>query len=301
MSETTSPGWIARLWGYMLRHRASLYISLAAALLGSACQVVVPLIARQIVDNVIIAKTSPLLPWLVLLVTLALVTFGFSYLRRYRGGRVALEVQNDLRNDMHDKLQHMDFASLDEMPTGQLVSRANSDSTLVQGLLNMLPLMSGNVILMVLSLVVMFFLSPLLALVSLAVTPLLILLSYRMRIRLLPATWDAQQREGDVAQMVDEDVSGVRVVKAFGREQREIERMTEVATGLYGSQMRAVRIESRFQPLLQAVPVLGQVAVLALGGWLALHGDLTIGTFLAFSAYIGQLMAPARTLAGVLT
>jgi ATP-binding cassette subfamily B protein len=294
-------GWVRRLWRYMLRHRRSVVISLAAALLGSACQVIVPLVARQIVDNVIVAKSSPLLPWLILLVALAAATFGFAYLRRYRGGKVALEVQTDLRNDMHDHLQSMDFASLDRMSTGQLVSRANSDSTLVQGLLNMLPIMSGNVILMLLSLVIMFVLSPLLAIVSLIVTPLLVLISYRMRARVLPATWDAQQREGEIAQVVDEDVNGVRVVKAFGREQREVERMAGIATGLYGSQMREVRIQSRFQPLLEAVPTLGQVAVLAFGGWLVLNHQLTIGTFLAFSAYIAQLMAPARQLAGILT
>ncbi len=301
MTDEKTPGWLGRLWDYMLRHRRGVIISFGAALLGSATQVFVPLVARQIVDNVIVAKNSPLLPWLVLLLMLSLFTFGFAYLRRYRGGKVALEVQNDLRNDMHDHLQKMDFTSLDAMSTGQLVSRANSDSALVQGLLNMIPIMSGNVILMVLSLVVMFILSPLLALVSLVVTPLLVLVSYRMRIRLFPASWDAQQREGEIAQMVDEDVSGVRVVKAFGRERRELERMSEVASGVYGSQMRAIRIESRYQPLLQAVPVLGQVAVLALGGWLALNHDLTIGTFLAFSAYIAQLMAPARQLAGILT
>jgi len=292
---------LSRLWRYLLRHRRGVILSFAAALLGSACQVFVPLVARQIVDNVIIAKNSPLLPWLVLLVALAALTFAFAYQRRYRGGKVALEVQNDLRNDMHDHLQKMDFSSLNSMSTGQLVSRANSDSTLVQGLLNMLPIMSGNIILMLLSLVVMFVLSPLLALVSLVVTPLLVLVSYRMRIRLFPASWDAQQRAGEIAQMVDEDVNGVRVVKAFGRERRELERMSEVASGVYGAQMRAVRIESRYQPLLQAVPVLGQVAVLALGGWLALNHDLTIGTFLAFSAYIAQLVAPARQLAGILT
>jgi ATP-binding cassette subfamily B protein len=294
-------GWVRRLWRYMLRHRRSVIISLSAALLGSACQVVVPLIARQIVDNVITRHDSPLLPWLILLVALAAATFGFAYLRRYRGGRVALEVQNDLRNDMHDHLQSMDFATLDTMSTGQLVSRANSDSTLVQGLLNMLPIMSGNVILMLLSLAVMFVLSPLLALVSLVVTPLLVFISYRMRARVFPANWDAQQREGEIAQIVDEDVSGVRVVKAFGREAREIQRMADVAVGLYGSQMRAVRIQSRFQPLMEAVPVLGQVAVLAFGGWLTLNGELTIGTFLAFSAYIAQLVSPARQLAGILT
>ncbi|HEY5230612.1 MAG TPA: ABC transporter ATP-binding protein, partial [Galbitalea sp.] len=256
-------GWTRRLWQYMLRHRRSVFISLGAALAGSACQVVVPLIARQIVDGVIVAKTSPLLPWLALLVALAAATFGFTYLRRYRGGRVALEVQNDLRNDMHDHLQAMDFASLDQMSTGQLVSRANSDSALVQGLLNMLPIMSGNVILMLLSLVVMFFLSPLLALVSLVMLPLLVLIAYRMRIRVFPASWDAQQKEGEVAQIVDEDTSGVRVVKAFGRESREIQRIADISSRLYGSQLRSVRIQSRYQPVLEAVPTLGQVAILA--------------------------------------
>ena len=294
-------GWVRRLWHYMLRHRRSVIISLGAALLGSACQVVVPLIARQIVDGVIVARTSPLLPWLIALVVLAALTFGFAYLRRYRGGKVALEVQNDLRNDMHDHLQAMDFTSLNRMSTGQLVSRANSDSTLVQGLLNMLPIMSGNVILMVLSLIVMFVLSPVLAIVSLIIIPVLVLISYRMRTKVFPANWDAQQREGEVAQMVDEDVSGVRVVKAFGREAREVQRMAEVATGLYGSQMRSVRIQSRYQPVMEAIPVLGQVAVLAFGGWLTLEGNLTIGTFLAFSAYIAQLVSPARQLAGILT
>jgi ATP-binding cassette subfamily B protein len=285
----------------MLRHRRSVLISLSGALLGSACQVVVPLIARQIVDGVIIAKTSPLLPWLLLLVALALATFGFTYLRRYRGGRVALEVQNDLRNDMHDHLQAMDFTSLDQMSTGQLVSRANSDSALVQGLLNMLPIMSGNVILMLLSLVVMFFLSPLLALVSLVMLPLLVLIAYRMRSRVFPASWDAQQKEGEVAQIVDEDTAGVRVVKAFGRESREIQRIAEVSSRLYGSQLRSVRIQSRYQPVLEAVPTLGQVAILAFGGWLTLNHSLTIGTFLAFSAYVAALVSPARQLAGVLT
>ncbi|WIE55904.1 ABC transporter ATP-binding protein [Curtobacterium sp. MCBD17_003] len=301
MTDPSTEGWIRRLWRYMLRHRRSVVISLVAALLGSLCQVVVPLVARRIVDGVIVAHTSPPGPWLALLLALAAATFGFTYLRRYRGGRVALEVQNDLRNDMHDHLQRMDFASLDQMPTGQLVSRANSDSALVQGLLNMLPIMSGNVILMVLSIVVMFTLSPLLALVSLVMVPVLVVTAYRMRRRIMPATWDAQQREGEVAQIVDEDVNGVRVVKAFGRERHEVEHLTRVATGLYGAQMRSVRIQARFQPLLESIPTLAQVAILALGGWLALEGRITIGTFLAFTSYVAALMAPARQLAGVLT
>jgi ATP-binding cassette subfamily B protein len=285
----------------MLRHRRSLIIALSAAVLGSACQTLTPLVARQIVDGVILSKSSPLWPWLLLLVGLAAAAFGFAYLRRYRGGRVALEVQTDLRNDMHDHLQSMDLTNLDRMPTGQLVARANSDSTLVQGLLMMLPVVSGNLLMMILSLIVMLILSPLLAIVSLVIVPALLVISYRMRSRVFPATWDGQQREGDLAQIVDEDVGGVRVVKAFGQERRELQRLAHSADALYGSQMRAVRIQSRYQPLLQAVPSLGQVAILALGGWLALNHMITLGTFLAFSAYIAQLMAPARQLAGILT
>ncbi|MGA0568470.1 ABC transporter ATP-binding protein [Rathayibacter sp. KR2-224] len=295
------PGWLRRLGHYLWRHRLNVTIAVGAAILGSACQVATPLIARQIVDGVIVDKNAPLLPWLALLIALALIAFGFAYLRRYRGGRVALDVQNDLRNEMHDKLQRLDAATLDTMPTGQLVARANSDSALVQGLLNFLPLVTGNVIMMVLSLVVMFVLSPLLALISLAVVPALLVVSYRMRRRVFPATWDGQQKEGELAEIVDEDVGGVRVVKAFGQERRELERLTRSASALYGSQMRAVRIQSRYQPLLEAVPVLGQVGILALGGWLALSGNITLGTFLAFSSYIAQLMAPARQLAGILT
>ncbi|HWU59925.1 MAG TPA: ABC transporter ATP-binding protein, partial [Microbacteriaceae bacterium] len=298
---TRQPGWLRRLWRYMLRHRRSLIIALSAAVLGSACQTLTPLVARQIVDGVILSKSSPLWPWLLLLVGLAAAAFGFAYLRRYRGGRVALEVQTDLRNDMHDHLQSMDLTNLDRMPTGQLVARANSDSTLVQGLLMMLPVVSGNLLMMILSLIVMLILSPLLAIVSLVIVPALLVISYRMRSRVFPATWDGQQREGDLAQIVDEDVGGVRVVKAFGQERRELQRLAHSADALYGSQMRAVRIQSRYQPLLQAVPSLGQVAILALGGWLALNNMITLGTFLAFSAYIAQLMAPARQLAGILT
>ncbi len=300
-TEQPPIGWVRRLGSYVLRHRRDVTIALSAAVLGSGCQTVVPLLERQIVDNVIVAQTSSLWPWLVLLLILAAASFGFAYLRRYRGGRVALSVQYDLRNDMQAHLQRMDFANLDRMPTGQLVARANSDSALVQGLLSFLPIMGGNLLLMLLSLIVMLFLSPLLAIVSLVIAPALLVVSYRMRRRIFPASWDAQQREGDVVQIVDEDVNGVRVVKAFGREAREIERVADAADNLYGAQMRVTRLQARYQPLLQAIPSIAQVAILALGGWLALRHNLSLGTFLAFSTYVAQLMAPARQLAGLLS
>jgi ATP-binding cassette subfamily B protein len=300
-TEVSGPGWVRRLSGYVLAHKRNLVIAFAGAIIGSVAQVIVPLIERQIVDNVILRHSSPLAPWLVALLGLGVVTFVGAYFRRYRGGRVALDVQYDLRNAMQEHLQGLDFANLDRMPTGQLVARANSDSMLVQGLLSFLPIMSGNILMLVLSLAVMIYLSPLLALVSVLAVPTLLFISYRMRWRVFPATWDGQQREGDVAQIVDEDVNGVRVVKAYAQEQRELGRVVDAATKLYGSQMRAVRLQSRYQPLLEAVPSLGQVAVLALGGYLAIRHEISLGTFLAFSTYLTQLVAPARMLAGILT
>ncbi|WP_375476767.1 ABC transporter ATP-binding protein [uncultured Jatrophihabitans sp.] len=294
-------GWVRRLWQQVLRHRRNVLIAVGAAVLGSAAQTLVPLIARQIVDSVIIARTAALWPWLVLLFAAAALSFFFAYLRRYHGGQVGLGVQLDLRNAVHDHLQRMDQARLATMPTGQLVSRSNSDSALVQGLLNFLPLMTGNVLMMVLALIVMFVLSPLLALLALVVVPALFAVSYRMRRRVFPATWDGQQREGDVAQIVDEGVTGVRVVKAFGQEQREVRRLVAAAQRLYGSRLRATRLQARYQPLLESIPTVAQVAILVFGGLLALRGSISIGTFLAFSTYVGQFAAPARQLAGVLT
>ncbi len=130
------PGWVRRLWRVVLRHRRDLVLAFTAAGLGSVTQALIPLIARQIVDGVILTHTSALWPWIILLVALSAAGFAFAYVRRYRGGRMALAVQYDLRNAMHDHLQVMDLDNLSRMPTGQLVARANSDSTLVQGLLN---------------------------------------------------------------------------------------------------------------------------------------------------------------------
>jgi ATP-binding cassette, subfamily B, bacterial len=296
-----TPGWIRRLSGQVWKHKRDVLISFVAAVLGSAGQALVPLIARRIVDDVISDPTAALWPWLVLLVLIALAVFGLAYLRRYHNGRSSLAVQYDLRNQLHDHLLTLDQRTLAHLSTGQLVARASSDTTLILGLLNFLPLMFGNVLLMLISLGIMFWLSPLLACVGLVIAPALFVVSYRLRIKVFPASWDGQQREGEVAEIVDEDVGGVRVVKAFGQEERELLRMVDVVQTLYGARMRATRLQARYQPLLEAIPTLAQVAVLALGGWLVMQGEITLGTFLAFSTYVGQFVAPARQLAGVLT
>jgi ATP-binding cassette subfamily B protein len=294
-------GWIRRLSPFLLAHRRNVVIALAGAVVGQGLAALTPVFAAVIVDDGISSDTRAVWPWLVALVASGLASFGCAYVRRWVGGRVALDVQFDLRNAIYERLQRLDFAGHDQLRTGQLVSRASTDLGLVQGLLSFLPILLGNFVLLVVALVVMVILSPLLTLVVVAMLPILLVTSLRLRGKVFPATWDAQQRAGEVAGVVDEAVTGVRVVKGFGQEERELDHLAGVAEGLYASRARLVRLQARYTSTLQAIPTLAQVLVLALGGWLAINGRLSLGAFLAFSSYLVQLLAPVRLLAGLFT
>jgi ATP-binding cassette subfamily B protein len=294
-------GWLRRLMHYVGRYRRGVLLSFGAAVLSTLIAVATPLIERWVVDHSIVAHDAPIAPALILLVLAGVARFGLGYVRRWWGGRLSLDVQYDLRDDVFASLQRLDGARLADLDTGQMVSRSNSDITLVQGLLAFLPNMSGQALLFVLSIVVMAVLSPLLTIVALLVGPALAVIGVRSRMRLFPATWDAQQKAGQVAGVVETDVTGVRVVKSYGQERRELLRLESSARTLFASRMRSVRFTARYSPALQAVPSLGQVGVLALGGYLVLHDRISLGTFLAFSTYLAELAAPVRILAGLLT
>jgi ATP-binding cassette, subfamily B, bacterial len=290
-----------RLAAYCWRYRLQVILAVGGSLLATAVTAAIPLIQRDIVDNVIFAHRQSIWPPATLLIVAALLNFAGVYLRRYRGGRLSLDVQHDLRTELFDSLTSLDGARQDQLHTGQIVSRSISDVNMVQALLSMVPMLLGSAVLFILSVVIMAFLSPLLTVVALAVGPALWIISVRSRGKLFPASWDAQQQASNVAGVVDGAVTGVRVVKGFGQEEQEVERVEEASSFLYASRVRAVRLMARFNPALQAVPALGQVGVLALGGWLAIKHEISIGTFFAFSAYLAQMVAPVRALAGMIT
>ncbi|MER5882638.1 ABC transporter ATP-binding protein [Streptomyces sp. NPDC001941] len=297
----TEQGWARRLSGYAWRYRTNVLLALGSSLAGMAVMALVPLITKVVIDDVIGSHTRSLAVWTGLLIAAAVLVYGLTYVRRYYGGRLALDVQHDLRTDMYDTLARLDGRRQDELSTGQVVGRATSDLQLIQGLLFMLPMTIGNVLLFVMSLVIMAWLSLPLTLVALAVAPALWFIAKRSRTRLHPATWYAQQQAGTVAGVVEGAVSGVRVVKGFGQEEQETGKLREAGRKLFAGRLRTIRLNSRYTPALQAVPALGQVAMLALGGWLATRGQITLGTFVAFSTYLAQLVGPVRMLAVVLT
>ncbi|MEU6445189.1 ABC transporter ATP-binding protein [Streptomyces sp. NPDC046979] len=294
-------GWTRRLAGYAWRYPKDVVLALGASLGGMAVMALVPLITKVIIDDVIGDKTRDMAVWAGLLVGAAAVVYVLTYIRRYYGGRLALDVQHDLRTDMYGTITRLDGRRQDELSTGQVVGRATSDLQLIQGLLFMLPMTIGNILLFLISLVIMAWLSLPLTLVAVAVAPALWFIARRSRSRLHPATWYAQAQAAAVAGVVDGSVSGVRVVKGFGQEEQETGKLREVGRKLFAGRLRTIRLNAAYTPALQAVPALGQVAMLALGGWLAVGGHITLGTFVAFSTYLAQLVGPVRMLAVVLT
>ncbi|MCX5234360.1 ABC transporter ATP-binding protein/permease [Streptomyces prunicolor] len=296
-----SQGWARRLAGYAWRHPKDVILALGASLAGMAVTALVPLVTKVIIDDVITGHTRTMAPWAAALIVAALLVYVSTYIRRYYGGRLALDVQHDLRTEMYGTITRLDGRRQDELSTGQVVGRATSDLQLIQGLLFMLPMTIGNVLLFVISLAIMAWLSLPLTLIALAVAPALGIIAKRSRSKLHPSTWYAQAQAAAVAGVVDGAVSGVRVVKGFGQEDQETGKLREVGRRLYAGRLRTIRQNARYTPALQAVPALGQVAMLALGGWLAVRGHITLGTFVAFSTYLAQLVGPVRMLAMVLT
>ncbi|MFB7663833.1 ABC transporter ATP-binding protein [Kitasatospora sp. NPDC056138] len=295
------PGWLSRLSRYCWRYRRSVLLSFGASLVGMAVTAVVPLITKLIIDDVITAHTRSLAPWATVLLLAAALVFVCTQIRRYYGGQLALDVQQDLRTDLFRSLTRLDGARQDALDVGQVVGRATSDLQLINGLLSMLPMMTGNFLMFGMSVLVMLWLSPPLTLVVLVMGPLLWWIATLSRKRLFPATWAAQQEAAAVAGVVDGAVGGVRVVKGFGQEAQERGKLEQASRSLFGARLRSIRLTSRYTPAMQAVPALGQVAVLALGGWLAVRGQVSLGTFVAFSAYLAQMTGPVRMLTMLIT
>lgn len=293
-------GWLRRLWAECRRYPATLAGIAVALVAGAAAEIVAPLLTKWAVDSATDGATRVIGIVAGLLAMLAAGRFAASFGRRMLAGKLSLDVQHGLRVKLLGSLQRLDGAGQDALRTGQVVSRSITDLQLVQSLLAMAPLSGMSFLQFTLAAGVMLWLSPPLAAVALLMVPLVIAVVYRMRPRLHAATWSAQQRAADLAQHVEETVTGVRVVKGFGQEARMVDVLEQHGRRLFAERMRAAGINARFSPTLAAIPQAGLVVVIALGGWLALRGDIGLGTFLAFSAYVTTMTTTARTMASVI-
>lgn len=293
-------GWLRYLARRCLAHRRLVIGAYAGAAAAAALTAALPLVVRHVVDTLTVTADS-VASWALLLLALGTVRFGASFTRRVSSSKLSLGVQHDLRRDLFASLLRLDGRDREGLRTGQVVSRAITDVTLIQMFLQLIPMVSGNLVLLVGALVLMAVMSPPLTVIALLVLPALWLIARRSQRELFPANWDAQARAAEVAMQVEAAVAGVRVVKGFGQERHELDGLRERATRLYRSRLRVARITSRFTPAMQAVPAVGQAAVLIVGGLLALRHSITLGTFLAFMTYLGSFVSPIRQFSMLLT
>ena len=223
------------------------------------------------------------------MVAVAAATYVLSFPRRVTAGRLASSSQHWLRTEILRTLHRLDGPGQDTIVTGQIVSRSISDLNQYHMVLANLPMLLTRVVQLALTLAVMLWMDIPLTLMSLALLPLILWEANRSRKTLYAATWVNQHATAELAEHVEQTVSGVRVVKAFGQEQREIDQLDQLGRHLYAVKMRAAKLTARFQPVLSQLPKVALVVTIIAGGMLAIRGQITIGQFVAFTAYLTSM------------
>lgn len=300
-SATTHRVWFRRVYGLLDTARSALLVGLLCAFGGTVILVATPKITQRIVDESIVGRDGNLRSGLLLFLALAVVRSILTFGRRILVGRVSIEFEANARLLVYARLRTLDRAGLERFPPGQVVSRANGDISSISQVLAFAPFVLANALQVVLSLLAMLTISVRLTLVGSLMVPLLVLVAKPARRKQFAASFDVQQRQGELAAFADETIGGVRVIKGFGRERDAVSKFESLCRSLYGSRLRNVRIAASVTPVLQLIPQLSVVLLLIVGGRMAIDESLSVGAFIAFATYLTQLVGPIRTSAILLT
>jgi len=288
-----------RLLGFLRPYRVGLIVSILLAVGSQAAQIaLVWLTGRGVIDQALIRHDAHRL-WVVvgMIAAIGLVRAALMAGRRLLSGKQALDVEMDMRSSMYAKLVRLSFGFYDRHQTGQLMSRATVDLQGVRFFLGYgLIFFFQNVLTVVSVTVVLFFFQWKLALIVVAVTPLLVALAYRYSHVTHPTLRDVQQRLADVATVAEENIVGVHVVKAFAQEPAEEEKFRYRSELVFDQTLRANRQRAMYVPLISFVPLLATAAVLLIGARMVAHHSLSIGSFVSFTLYMNMLVTPLRSL-----
>ncbi|RSZ65463.1 ABC transporter ATP-binding protein [Corynebacterium hylobatis] len=291
---------VRELTAALRERRGITAVTLLTTVAAVVFEVLIPLLTGSAVDVATGAATEspatrvlpqfePLYAIIAVLIGVAVARYLTQFLRRYLAGRLSIDTQHTLRVRILDRLQLLDGPGQDRIVTGQVVSRSISDLNATQGMIAMGPWALGMLVQLLITIGVMLWVSPLLTVIALAFMPVIVGVAVASRRSMYAATWVAQQATADLATHVEQTVTGVRVVKAFAQEERETDHLDGLGRTLYAAKMRAAKLQSRFQPLLRNLPQVALVINILLGGWLVLRGEITVGTFFAFSVYLTSL------------
>jgi ABC-type multidrug transport system fused ATPase/permease subunit len=286
-----------RLVGFLRPYKRGVIWSFVLAFGALGGTVLIPLLTG-IAINAIRAHDHHELVLLAIAITVAgLARLVLSVFRRLIAGQVSLAVEVDLREALYGRLQQLELSFFDRQQTGQLMSRATVDLQSVRFFLGYgLIFIAQSLVTILLAAVAMFILQPGLAAISLAPVPFVVLIANRYGHKSRPAMQEAQQRIAELTADTEENVSGVRVVKAFAQEERQLKRFEHTVQRVFTQQVYATRIQAFYGPLISFLPNLGLAAILLVGGREVIDGSLSLGAFTAFYAYLLMLISPMRTL-----
>ncbi len=276
-----SRGWIA--------------IGVVSALGWTVAKVSVPLLAQRAIDHGIDPYDGDeLRRWTLVIGGVTLLIAVFTAFRRYAAFAISLRAETDLRRQLFAHLQRLHFAYHDRAQTGELMSRANTDLRQIQLFLVFVPIAGANLVMILGVTGVLLTINLELALLALAPLPLLNLAATTFSRRMGPQSADLQRRLADVSGVVEESLSGIRVVKGFGAERMQDDKLRDAARSVQDRALAIAWLRAGFNPLMELLPTLGLVIVLWVGGREVLSGQLSTGELVAFNFYILQLIFPLR-------
>ena len=296
----TSYSWVVRtflrLLGFLRPYQRGVIASMVLSVVAIAGTVSIPWLTGKAIDAVDRGDRDELVRLALAITGAGLLRLGLSVGRRLVSGRVSLGVEYDLRNRVYQHLQALELGFFDRQQTGQLMSRATVDLQSVRFFLGYgLIFIVQSFLTLALGAAAMIALEPGLGALALLPVPVVIAIAARYGRLARPALQEVQQRIAELTADAEENVSGVRVVKAFAREQRQLLRFRGSVGRVFQQSMITARQRAVYQPLIGFLPNLGLAAVLLVGGRAVIRGDMTTGEFAAFYAYVLMLIGPMRT------
>jgi ABC-type multidrug transport system fused ATPase/permease subunit len=286
-----------RLLGFLGTYRLSLAASIVLAIGYQAAGLVATYLTGSVAGALKTGERHRL-PWLVgTILVLGIVRALMMGGRRLISGYQALGVEMDMRNRVYAKLLRLSFGFYDRHQTGQLMSRATVDLQGVRFFLGYgLIFFFQNAFTVVGVAIFVFILSWKLALISMAISPVLIAIAYRYSRVSHPLLRDVQQKMADVATVAEENIVGVHVVKSFAQEDAEQDKFERRSEEVFSLSVRANRQRAFYIPLLSFLPLISQAAILLIGGQMVANQTLSIADFVRFNVYLAMLVMPLRAL-----
>ena len=286
----------------IIENKRNFIIAMSSAVLWCFLVVVQPYLIKIIIDDGIVTGNQRNLIVLISFMVLAGYSRAISIgTRRYFGMHVSYNVEAGIRNKIFTHMQKLAFNYHDKVPTGELMARASSDASQVRLAFAIAPLATANIfLLLILSITLLTLSLPLGAIVILSI-PAVLWLASNFSSKAMGVSLKVKEAEARMTTEVEEQLGGIRVVKAFGNEEYASSKVESAVSNIYDTSLDYLKLRTRFVPMFELIPMIITLAVLLLGGYLSINKFISLGEFIAFTQYVFLLLWPLRITAWFLS